>query len=320
MFEPNSEFHSCDKKNTITTEEQLVRGLVFQHLKTVAPSLTVEFRDRHNFTLDTAQKHLMGDIQKKVGAISSLKSSSKVEDGSGGKQEENNEGKNNTCTTEEQLVRGLIHEHMKTVAPTLAEEFQNTHLCCSEAASEHLLGELQKKVLVILNSTGINQVGDENGGTQEQKINTKKLGRKKLGVKPKTFSIEELVRIKMAMANDEDIGTVAKEMGRTYHSVHHKMLYLRRSASLKKGKFSAEEIERMKQALENNEDYTSIAAELGRMAKSVHNKMLALKANAGTQSKISYTFNEDICILDRIERMLTNPALKINCCPPTSNL
>ena len=277
-------------------EEQLVRGLIFEHLKTLAPSLAVEFRERHRFSVETAPKYLVGDIQKKIGAIAIRRRNGKVVDESAEKQEQNDDGQRNSISTEEQLVRGLIYEHLKTVAPSLAVEFQNTYLCCSEIAPKHPLEELQKKVFAIANRTGITKV--DGGSGRKEKQNYK---RKPLGMKVKTYSKEELVRIERAMTNDEDIKTVAKEMGRNYQSVYNKIRDLQRHTGLRKGKFSAEEIERVKQAVANNEDYKSVAAELGRSSKSVHHKMFQMKGNSGSQCKGKvFTFNEDLHILDKI--------------------
>jgi len=275
-------------------EEQLARDLIYQHLKTVAPSLADEFRDRHWCSLETAPKHLMGEILKKLLSIASKREIINVEDESEGEQEEESKRKNKTFTTDEQLVRVLIHEHLKTVAPSLAVEFQNTHCCSLETAPKHLLGELQKKVLAIAEMTEINKL-NKNRGEQEQNND-----RKRLSVKMNTFTSEELVRIKKAMANDEDIATVAKEMGRTYNSVRLKIYYLRKSAGLKKGRFSVQEIARMKEAVDNNEDYKGVAAELGRTSKSVETRMCNIKGNQRTQRKESYTIQEDLCILDKV--------------------
>ena len=87
-------------------EEQLVRGLVYQHLKAVAPCLAVEFRDRHSFSVETAPRHQIRDIEQKLGAIS-IRRNSKVEGESAAKQEQNSDGKKCSITTEEHLVRDL---------------------------------------------------------------------------------------------------------------------------------------------------------------------------------------------------------------------
>ena len=53
---------------------------------------------------------------------------SKVEDERVAKEEQNDNRKQSTFTTEE-LVKGLVHQHLKTVAPSLAAEFRDNHLC-----------------------------------------------------------------------------------------------------------------------------------------------------------------------------------------------
>merc|ERR1719209_251059 len=80
-------------------EEQLARGLIYQHLKTVAPNLAVEFRDRHWCYLEPGPKYLMREIQKTLLAITSKREIIKVEDD---QEEQENKRKN---TTEEQLVK-----------------------------------------------------------------------------------------------------------------------------------------------------------------------------------------------------------------------
>ena len=277
-------------------EEQLVRGLVYQHLKTVAPSLAVEFQERHSFSLETS-KPLIKDIERKLLAIAKSREIVKIEDESGAKQDQKNDGQKITFATEEQLVRGLIFHHLKTVAPSLAVEFRNRSSCSLDPVPKHLIQELQKKVLAMANTRGINKVEEENGGKQEQNNS-----RKRLGGKQNTYTPEELERIKKAMANEEDVGTVAKEMGRTYKSVSVKIYTLRLSAGLKKGKFSAEEVERMKQALENSEDYRSVAAELGRTSNSVKTRMTTMMSHPEPLQKVkkSFTFEDDLLILDKI--------------------
>ena len=147
---------------------------------------------------------------------------------------------------EEQLVRGLVYQHLKTVAPTLAVEFSERHWFPQGIAPKHLIQEIQKEILAISNTTETVKVEAESRGQNNNG--------KRLGMKLNTFTLEELMRIKKAMANCEDIGTVAKEMGRSYYSVSRKMTNLRQSTGFKKGKFSAEEVERMNQAVANNED------------------------------------------------------------------
>ena len=126
-------------------EEQLVRGLIYQYLTTVDPSLALEFWNRHRCSLDTAPQHLIGEIQKKLATITNSKGISKVEDESGVKQKKSNDKEKKTFTAKE-LEKGLVYQHLETVAPGLAVEFKNTHLCCSETALKHLTRDIEKKV------------------------------------------------------------------------------------------------------------------------------------------------------------------------------
>ena len=244
-------------------EEQLVRGLIHQHLKAVAPSLAVEFQERHWCSPELKPRHMAGEIQKKILAVTNTRGFDNVEDEGGNEQEQNEHRKKNTFATEDHLVKGLIHEHLKTVAPSLAVEFK---------------------------------VEDKSEGKQEQNNN-----RKRIGMKMNTYSEEEIMRIKKAMANEEDLRTVAKEMGRTYCSVRGKSNDLRRFAGLKKGKFSAQEVDRIKQALDNDEDYKSVATELNRNPSSVSGRMFMMNYNSETLRKSkSFTFEEDVHILDKM--------------------
>ena len=73
---------------------------------------------------------------------------------------------------EEQLVRGLIYQHLKTVAPTLAVEFRNTHFCSLESVPQHLIRDFQEQLLAIAKRREISKVEDENGAKQEQRKNS----------------------------------------------------------------------------------------------------------------------------------------------------
>ena len=59
-------------------------------------------------------------------------------------------------------------------------------------------------------------------------------------------------------------------------------------------------IERIKRAVANDEDYRSVAAELGRQSTSVRSRMISMKFIPGTLHKGSFTFEEDVHILDRV--------------------
>ena len=215
---------------------------------------------------------------------------------------------------DEKLMRSLIYQHLKTVAPSLAVEFQDRHCCSLEPAPKHQVEEIQKKLLAIATIRRIRKGEDDEMVRQDQNDNRKtnaltteaQMGKQepynnlnRLGRKVATYSKEELVRIEKAMANEEDLREVAKEMGRSYKSVHSKILNLRRVAGLKKGKFSAEEVERIEQAMRNNEDYKSVARELDRDYSNVYNRMFMMKGNSLRKAK-SFTFEEDLQILQKI--------------------
>ena len=72
-------------------EEQLTRGLIYQHLNLVAPSLAADFRDRHWCSLEPSPDRLMGEIQLLANATK--RGISKVENERRGEQEQENKRK-----------------------------------------------------------------------------------------------------------------------------------------------------------------------------------------------------------------------------------
>ena len=211
-------------------EEQLARGLVYQHLREVAPALALEFANSYHCPSEKAPKQLIDLVVK------------------------------------EQLVKCLIFQHLKKVTPTLALEFKNNHHCALEASPEpliKLIADVHRKVGAVVNS-----VGSSKKGKEEQNNNNQRLGRKlniftteemlriekaisnkedikavakemgrtfesvnnkisnfrrNAGLKRGKFTFEERERIKQALLNHEDYKTVAKELGRPQKSVHVKM-------------------------------------------------------------------------------------------------
>ena len=240
-------------------EEQLARGLVYQHLRKVAPSLALEFSKSYPCSSDEVPKQLIDLVE------------------------------------EEQLARCIVFQHLKRVTPALAPEFKNNHHCFLENPPEHLMKlieDAQKKVGAVVDSGELSK-----REKQEENNNNQRLGRK-LDI----FTTEEVSRIEKAMADKEDIKTVAKEMGRTLKSVNNKISNFRRNAGLKRGKFTVDERERIKQAILNNEDYKTVAKVLGRPQKSVHVKMQTLDMFSESKpSKVRrFSSQEDLTILDKI--------------------
>ena len=201
---------------------------------------------------------------------------------------------------EEQLVRGLVYQHLRNVAPALSLEFKETYHCSCEPTPGHL-------VELIIETQRKSQGGDEAQDIQIEKGVSEKSGvptgekRQRLGTKQNMFTKEEIMRIESAIADKADIGALAKQMGRSYPSVHGKISALRKGVGLKKGKFTVEEVNRIRQAIENKEDYKHVATELGRMPVPVLQKMRLLKTNPGPKGKVrGFKVEEDLLILERI--------------------
>jgi len=203
---------------------------------------------------------------------------------------------------EEQLVRGLVYQHLKNVAPALSLEFKDSYHCSCEHIPGHLLE-------LIIETQRKGQGGYESKDIQIEKGVEEKSEEKKqrLGKKQNMFTKEEIRRIERAIADEADIGALAKQMGRSYPSVHGKISALRKGVGLKRGKFTVEEVNRICQAIENKEDYKHVATELGRMPVTVLQKMRLLKTNPGPKSKVrGFTAEEDLLILEKIVPRLKN--------------
>jgi len=198
---------------------------------------------------------------------------------------------------EEQMVRGLVYQHLKDVAPLLAKEFRDTQT--SPFKLELFGGNCEPREMI------------ENVLSFKRRVTMKRNSR--VGGKLKTYTKEDLERIKKAMTNGEDLNVVAKEMGRTSGSLSTKVYTLKRCAGLKTGKFSPAENERIKQAASNDEDPKSVSAELQRPIKIVYNKMLSMKSNPmGWLKNRRISIEEDLRILDEIIPCLKNEYLSSN--------
>jgi len=184
---------------------------------------------------------------------------------------------------EEQMVRGLVYQHLRDVAPILAREFMDTNT--SPFKVELLGGDPKEMIQKVLSCNRWVKVKENS----------------RVGMKHRCFTVDELERINQAMTNGEDLNTLEKEMGRTKGSLHRKIHHLKRHAGLKTGKLAPEETERIRQAVYNDEDYKSVAAELKRHPSIVHRKMLSIKGNPNGQLKNKrISIEEGIRILDEI--------------------
>ena len=198
---------------------------------------------------------------------------------------------------DEQLVRGLVYEHLKQVTPVLAKEFSKAQCSSFAVVPEKLLK------LIEVERRARNPAYQSNSPRLTLELKEENCHR--LGSKKNMFSKEETARLQYAITGKEDVRLLAAQMGRSYSSVQSRIYALMRAAGLKKGKFTIEEVERIKQGIEGNEDYKQIAAELGRMQVPVLQKMRLLKTNPGPKGKVRasprrFSTQEDFIILDRI--------------------
>ena len=252
-------------------EEQLARGLVYQHLKESSPLLALEFAKSYQCPQDDTSKQLMDLIE------------------------------------EDQFIKCLVLQHLREVTPTLTSEFKGENNVFLEIIPEKLmlllLDEISKNNPTTADGGSAKDMVDFED-LQKRSDSTSCLipssRPKRLGAKTKTFTTEELARIERAMASKEDINALAKEMGRTFYSVRKKMDNLRVSARSKKGRFSTEEIERIKQAVVQNESYTTVAKEMGRVPQIVRTKMLKIQNTRNLQRARKFSLEEDFVILDAI--------------------
>lgn len=227
-------------------EEELARGLVYQHLKQEAPLLATEFKDKYNCQ-NTGVK--VKDVLFKW--------------------------------KEEELIRGLVYQHLKTVAPSLADEFGASHsakFTSIEGVSDNLEYERRRRVLEIaLRSYGgrkpdkksrlgikkrtfskeeLDRVAKAMEIGEDLKAVSKEMGRssKSLfrkvhhlgqigGFKTGKFSPEEIERIKVALVNNEDHKKVAVELNRLPNTVLRKIFVMKSSPTrrLTKKRISFEE-------------------------------------------------------------------------------
>ena len=195
---------------------------------------------------------------------------------------------------EEQLARGLVFKHLKKVAPSLAADFQNKHVLSVKSVPTKLIGLIQRTLPAIAEK-------DESCPSAEKKDKIKRESHNRRS-RVNTFTTEELLRIKRAIAMKEDVRAVAKEMGRSYRSLYNKI----RSDQLtgtRGGKYSAEEEIRIRLAVKNNEDYKVVAKELSRAAMSVNAKMQCIANDpyyGMKRAKKSFSVEEDLLILDEV--------------------
>jgi len=245
-------------------EEQLARGLVYQHLKRVTPALAEEFAN---------QFFSMSDSEIVVEVIE-----------------------------QEQLIRSLVFQHLQRAAPALAQEFEASCLLQKTvSASVNVLEFIENTKEMIQQSKEMkNETVPGSSVLKESLVEANKRGRR--GMKVNTYTGEEVAMIEKAMSNKENLAVVAKQLGRSYKSILDKAKNIERAASASKtGRFSSEEMKRIRRAVANNEDFKHVAQELGRIPKYVSTKMLRMKCNPNLDStRRKFTPEEHFLILDEV--------------------
>ena len=230
---------------------------------------------------------------------------------------------------EEQLTIGLVYQHLRKVAPVLAQEFaqsyhQMTPTLASESRDRHHVSldmELHNLMLLLLDRSGksfrtkgedfqdyVNTASFQDEVMHNASEPNESSRSANFGTNIKPFSREDVTRIKKAMAEKEDVKAVAMEIGRSYNSVWQKIWRLKNLVGYKAGRFTAKEAQRMKQAVVENEDYKIVAKELNKQPNSVRSKMLVMRNTSGSDSNLQkrkFTLEEDQVILDA-----TIPCLK----------
>ena len=201
-----------------------------------------------------------------------------------------------------------MYNHLNTVAPSRAQEFQNKHGSSMENTPKCPYDPIMKMIIDSLSkeNTMQNRNTDQDYEKQLKPKNTKPKGMN-------TFTSEEVKRIERAVSMKEKAMEVAKEMGRKYMAVYHKMKSLERSAGMKSGKFSAEEVQRIRVAVMNKENHIAVAKELARPPESVRLKMYSIANDPGhgTRTNKSFSLQEDLLILDEV--ILHEDVTKLSC-------
>ena len=100
-YQPEEPNVKLEKVVSKWNEEQLARNIVYQHLRTVAPSLAIEFKNTYFCSLEMVPEQLLKVVKVSQKAQPKM---TKV------KLEEK----------EEQLARSVVYQHLKVVAPSLA--------------------------------------------------------------------------------------------------------------------------------------------------------------------------------------------------------
>ena len=226
-------------------EEQLARGLVYQHLKESSPLLALEFAKSYQYLQDETSKQLMELIE------------------------------------EDQLIKCHVLQQLREVTPTLATEFKgennvflemipekqmlllddtpkNNPTADDKGSAKDMVDGRPKRLGAKVNTFTTEELARiERAMASKEDINAlaKEMGRTFYSIRKKMdnlrvsarskkgrFSTEEIERIRQAVVQNENYITVAREMGRAPSIVRTKMLTVQNNPSLQKARtYSLEE-------------------------------------------------------------------------------
>ena len=193
------------------SEEQLARNIVYQHLRSVAPSLALEFKEAQCCSLENVPKQLL-----KLVEASQRKSQEKDE-------------------TRKVFTVHKVDENKCAVNKNPKEAGGKAYTFTPK--------EVARIEIAIANKEDTRTLAKEMGRTYRSV--SKKLGLIGADFKTGKFSVEENLKIKQALAKNEDYKKVAKELCRDPRTVQTRMLFLkcnpRQQQGKKKREYSLEE-------------------------------------------------------------------------------
>jgi len=262
-YQPKKTNLTMEEVVTRWKEEQLARGLVYQHMKKVTPALAQEFAKSYHVSSTDDVKEVIEVIEQ------------------------------------QQLIGSLVLRHLQQVAPALAPEFGSNQVLLKNVPEDivQFIGCAKETV----HQTKFQKKQTELDETAPKKKHDQENRTGRLGMRLKTFTTEEVALIERAMASGEDLAVLATQLGRSYDSICQKIKYLEKvAAASKTGRFSPEEIKRIYEAIANNEDYRQVAKELKRNPQTVRTKMLKIKCNPNPSQNARFSLEEDFLILDKV--------------------
>ena len=199
-------------------EEQLVRALIYQHLKNVTPGLALEFRDCYPCFMESVPKQLALMVEATQNNAWASAETEKV-----GEVVETCEGK---------------QEHINISQRFAVKTFSR------DAKNSFTTEQLKRLERATANKEDLKTVAKEIGRSYESLRQKAKRFKRLSSVNKGKFTSDEIGRIQQALEDNEDYRTVAKELNREPQTVRKRMLIMRsnpKSGNRKMRRFSLEE-------------------------------------------------------------------------------